>query len=132
MAIGSRWHSRHTNKREYGAIGYYRRLRQATRAVGAHYLYETTARALLIIQTLRDLVQTGDEVIEIEGICRARCPISSIASTERNRSPRSLRRPATSATPSPIRVTISPALTSRARWSFSPANGNGHSSATST
>jgi aspartokinase/homoserine dehydrogenase 1 len=37
--------------------------------VGAHYLYETTVGAALpIMQTLRDLVQTGDEVLEIEGI----------------------------------------------------------------
>jgi aspartokinase/homoserine dehydrogenase 1 len=58
------------NKRANTAsLDYYRRLRQANRAVGAHYLYETTVGAALpIIQTLRDLVQTGDEVIEIEGI----------------------------------------------------------------
>ena len=37
--------------------------------MGAHYLYETTVGAALpIIQTLRDLVQTGDEIYEIEGI----------------------------------------------------------------
>lgn len=60
------------NKRANASdFDYYRRLRQANRAVGggAHYLYETTVGAALpIIQTLRDLVQTGDEVIEIEGI----------------------------------------------------------------
>ena len=44
-------------------------MRQANRTVGAHYLYETTVGAALpIIQTLRDLVQTGDEIVEIEGI----------------------------------------------------------------
>ena len=58
------------NKRaNTSALEYYRRLRQANRAVGAHYLYETTVGAALpIIQTLRDLVQTGDEIVEIEGI----------------------------------------------------------------
>jgi len=58
------------NKRANTAgMDYYRRLRAANRAVGAHYLYETTVGAALpIIQTLRDLIQTGDEVIEIEGI----------------------------------------------------------------
>jgi len=58
------------NKRANTAsLDYYRRLRQANRAVGAHYLYETTVGAALpIVQTLRDLVQTGDEIIEIEGI----------------------------------------------------------------
>src|SRR5207244_792007 len=58
------------NKRaNTGALEYYRRLRQANRSVGAHYLYETTVGAALpIVQTLRDLVQTGDEIFEIEGI----------------------------------------------------------------
>src|SRR5690349_12986061 len=58
------------NKRaNTSTLEYYRRLRQANRAVGAHYLYETTVGAALpIIQTLRDLVQTGDEIVEIEGI----------------------------------------------------------------
>ena len=58
------------NKRaNTGPLEFYRRLRQANRAVGAHYLYETTVGAALpIVQTVRDLVQTGDEIIEIEGI----------------------------------------------------------------
>ncbi|HEY2379383.1 MAG TPA: bifunctional aspartate kinase/homoserine dehydrogenase I [Gemmatimonadaceae bacterium] len=58
------------NKRaNTSALSYYRRLREANRTVGAHYLYETTVGAALpIIQTLRDLVQTGDEIVEIEGI----------------------------------------------------------------
>jgi bifunctional aspartokinase / homoserine dehydrogenase 1 len=58
------------NKRANASdMAYYRRLREANRAVGAHYLYETTVGAALpIIQTLRDLVQTGDEILEIEGI----------------------------------------------------------------
>ena len=58
------------NKRANTApIDYYRQLRSANRAVGAHYLYETTVGAALpIVQTLHDLVQTGDEIVEIEGI----------------------------------------------------------------
>ena len=60
------------NKRANTAdIASYRRLREANRVVGrgAHYLYETTVGAALpIIQTLRDLIQTGDDIIEIEGI----------------------------------------------------------------
>jgi aspartokinase/homoserine dehydrogenase 1 len=52
-----------------GPLDYYRRLRAANRSTGAHYLYETTVGAALpIVQTLRDLVQTGDDIIEIEGI----------------------------------------------------------------
>ncbi len=58
------------NKRANTAsMDYYRRLRPATGSLGAHYLYETTVGAALpIIRTLRDLVQTGDQVQEIEGI----------------------------------------------------------------
>jgi aspartokinase/homoserine dehydrogenase 1 len=58
------------NKRANASdIEYYRRLRRSNRALGAHYLYETTVGAALpIIQTVRDLVQTGDEIAEIEGI----------------------------------------------------------------
>ncbi|MQA88976.1 MAG: bifunctional aspartate kinase/homoserine dehydrogenase I [Gemmatimonas sp.] len=58
------------NKRANTAdLGYYQTLRRSTRDYGARYLYETTVGAgLPIIQTLRDLVQTGDEIREIEGI----------------------------------------------------------------
>ena len=58
------------NKRaNTSSLDYYQRLRKANRVVGAHYLYETTVGAALpIIETLRDLVQTGDEIVEIEGI----------------------------------------------------------------
>jgi aspartokinase/homoserine dehydrogenase 1 len=58
------------NKRANASdFAYYRRLRDVNRRVGSHYLYETTVGAALpIIQTLRDLVQTGDEIIEVEGI----------------------------------------------------------------
>ncbi|MFI4869953.1 MAG: bifunctional aspartate kinase/homoserine dehydrogenase I, partial [Steroidobacterales bacterium] len=39
------------------------------RESGAHYLYETTVGAgLPVIQTLRDLRETGDEITRIEGI----------------------------------------------------------------
>ena len=58
------------NKRaNASSFDYYRRLRDANRAVGAHQRYEATGGAALpIIHTLRDLVQTGDEILEIEGI----------------------------------------------------------------
>jgi bifunctional aspartokinase / homoserine dehydrogenase 1 len=58
------------NKRaNTGSLEYYRRLRAANRNVGAHYLYETTVGAALpVVQTLHDLVQTGDDIVEIEGI----------------------------------------------------------------
>ena len=48
---------------------YYRALRDARRAAGVHYLYEATVGAgLPIIQTVRDLRETGDDIHSIEGI----------------------------------------------------------------
>jgi aspartokinase/homoserine dehydrogenase 1 len=56
-------------KANSGSMPYYRALREASRAAGAHYLYEATVGAgLPIIRTLRDLRETGDEIISIEGI----------------------------------------------------------------
>ncbi|MES3630177.1 MAG: bifunctional aspartate kinase/homoserine dehydrogenase I [Longimonas sp.] len=47
----------------------YRALQQARRSASARYLYETTVGAgLPIIQTLNNLVETGDRVLRIEGI----------------------------------------------------------------
>ncbi len=44
-------------------------LRAARRTGGAHYLYETTVGAgLPVVQTLRDLRETGDEIRSVEGI----------------------------------------------------------------
>lgn len=58
------------NKRaNTGDIEYYRELQRTSRRADAHYFYETTVGAALpVIQTLRDLVQTGDEVHRIEGV----------------------------------------------------------------
>ena len=58
------------NKRaNSGDLAYYRRLREARRAGGSHYLYEATVGAgLPVVHTLRDLCETGDEVVSIEGI----------------------------------------------------------------
>jgi aspartokinase/homoserine dehydrogenase 1 len=56
-------------KANSGDIEYYRELQRAARRADAHYFYETTVGAALpVIQTLRDLVQTGDEVHRIEGV----------------------------------------------------------------
>jgi|HubBroStandDraft_1064217.scaffolds.fasta_scaffold17590_2 aspartokinase/homoserine dehydrogenase 1 len=56
-------------KANSGALAYYESLKAAGRASGAHYLYETTVGAgLPVIQTLRDLRETGDEITSIEGI----------------------------------------------------------------
>lgn len=58
------------NKRgNTASLEFYREIRRASRSSGARYLYETTVGAgLPVIQTLRDLIQTGDEIIQIEGI----------------------------------------------------------------
>ena len=56
-------------KANSGAMPYYTALQEARRAAGSHYLYEATVGAgLPVIQTLRDLRQTGDDVTQIEGI----------------------------------------------------------------
>ncbi|HVO48685.1 MAG TPA: bifunctional aspartate kinase/homoserine dehydrogenase I [Steroidobacteraceae bacterium] len=58
------------NKKANSAdMAFYRRLREARRTGGAHYLYETTVGAgLPVVQTLRDLRETGDEITSVEGI----------------------------------------------------------------
>ena len=58
------------NKRaNSGEYAYYQRLQSARRNGASHYLYEATVGAgLPIVHTLRDLVQTGDEINGIEGI----------------------------------------------------------------
>jgi len=48
---------------------FYQSLREARRLSRTHYLYEATVGAgLPVIQTLRDLRETGDDVMSIEGI----------------------------------------------------------------
>jgi aspartokinase/homoserine dehydrogenase 1 len=52
-----------------GPYAYYRRLRETRRAAGTRYLYETTVGAgLPIIHTLRDLKETGDVILAVEGV----------------------------------------------------------------
>ena len=56
-------------KANSGPLTYYRAVMEAGRANGSHYLYEATVGAgLPIIQTLRDLRETGDDITCIEGI----------------------------------------------------------------
>ena len=58
------------NKKANSAdLSFYRRLRQARRTGGSHFLYEANVGAgLPVIQTLRDLRETGDDITSIEGI----------------------------------------------------------------
>jgi aspartokinase/homoserine dehydrogenase 1 len=52
-----------------GPLLRYRAVRAAARRRRAHFLYEATVGAgLPVIHTLRDLVQTGDRVVQIEGV----------------------------------------------------------------
>ncbi|MDH3191057.1 MAG: ACT domain-containing protein, partial [Acidimicrobiia bacterium] len=56
-------------KANSGDFGYYQELRSHSRRADAHYFYETTVGAALpVIQTLRDLVQTGDVIRRIDGV----------------------------------------------------------------
>ncbi|HEX3912542.1 MAG TPA: bifunctional aspartate kinase/homoserine dehydrogenase I [Steroidobacteraceae bacterium] len=56
-------------KANSGTLPYYRSMQDAKRIAGSHYLYEATVGAgLPIIQTLRDLRGTGDDIIQIDGI----------------------------------------------------------------
>jgi aspartokinase/homoserine dehydrogenase 1 len=56
-------------KANSGPLAYYESLKSARRQSGAHYLYEATVGAgLPVIQTVRDLRETGDDIASIEGI----------------------------------------------------------------
>jgi aspartokinase/homoserine dehydrogenase 1 len=58
------------NKRAHsGPIAYYQELKRLSRGSRTHFLYEATVGAgLPVIQTLKDLVETGDEIRSISGI----------------------------------------------------------------
>jgi aspartokinase/homoserine dehydrogenase 1 len=56
-------------KSNAGPFPTYRRLRETAREHQRYFLYETNVGAgLPVIQTLRGLVETGDEIIKIEGV----------------------------------------------------------------
>jgi len=56
-------------KANSGPLAYYAALKDAARSAGTHYLYEATVGAgLPVVQTLRDLRETGDELRSVEGI----------------------------------------------------------------
>jgi aspartokinase/homoserine dehydrogenase 1 len=56
-------------KANSGPLAYFESLKLAQRQSGAHYLYEATVGAgLPVIQTVRDLRETGDDIASIEGI----------------------------------------------------------------
>lgn len=52
-----------------GDLDFYHQIKAASAGQGTHYLYEATVCAgLPIINTLQDLIKTGDEIITIEGV----------------------------------------------------------------
>jgi aspartokinase/homoserine dehydrogenase 1 len=56
-------------KSNAGPLGAYRSLRETARKRQRYFLYETNVGAgLPIIHTLRDLIETGDKIIKIEGV----------------------------------------------------------------
>ncbi|MCP4000083.1 MAG: bifunctional aspartate kinase/homoserine dehydrogenase I [Gammaproteobacteria bacterium] len=56
-------------KAQSGPLQYYNELLTSRRSTHSHFLYETSVGAgLPIIQTLRDLKETGDDIAAIEGI----------------------------------------------------------------
>jgi aspartokinase/homoserine dehydrogenase 1 len=56
-------------KANSGPLKTYLELRGLGQEVGSHYFYEATVGAgLPVITTLRDLIRTGDEVLQIEGV----------------------------------------------------------------
>jgi aspartokinase/homoserine dehydrogenase 1 len=56
-------------KANSGPLGYYVWLKEARRVGGSSYLYEATVGAgLPVISTLRDLRETGDKIVSVEGI----------------------------------------------------------------
>jgi aspartokinase/homoserine dehydrogenase 1 len=56
-------------KANSGPLSYYDSLNEARRVGGSSYLYEATVGAgLPVIQTLRDLRETGDKITSVEGI----------------------------------------------------------------
>jgi aspartokinase/homoserine dehydrogenase 1 len=58
------------NKRAHsGPIAAYMELKRVSRQNGTHFLYEATVGAgLPVINTLKDLVETGDDIVRIDGI----------------------------------------------------------------
>ncbi|MEE9570816.1 MAG: bifunctional aspartate kinase/homoserine dehydrogenase I, partial [Gammaproteobacteria bacterium] len=58
------------NKRAHsGPLDYYADLKRISHGANTHFLYEATVGAgLPVIQTLKDLVETGDEITSISGI----------------------------------------------------------------
>jgi aspartokinase/homoserine dehydrogenase 1 len=56
-------------KANTGSLREYQNIREAAKQAGRHFLYSTNVGAgLPIIQTLRDLYATGDEILAIQGI----------------------------------------------------------------
>ena len=99
-------------KANSGELAYYHRLQSARRSGASHYLYEATVGAgLPVVQTLRDLCQTGDEITSIEGIFSGTLAYLFNVYDGRRGFARDRRtRRASAASPSPIRAMICPGM----------------------
>jgi aspartokinase/homoserine dehydrogenase 1 len=52
-----------------GSYSYYRNLQDLTRSTRRHYLFESSVcSSLPVIETIADLIQTGDEIIQFSGV----------------------------------------------------------------
>lgn len=118
-------------KANTGTMEFYRSLRSISRATGRHYLYETTVGAgLPIINTLRDMVQTGDHVLKIEGVLSG--TLSYIFNTFDGTTPFSeiVREARAKGYTEPDPRETFPEWMSAASWSFSPGRWGSISSST--
>ena len=69
LACQRNQHHHAEQKGNVGPLAEYRSLRETARRGERYFLYETNVGAgLPIIHTLRDLLETGDEIIRIEGV----------------------------------------------------------------
>ena len=115
------------NSGDYAA---YQQLQHARRHGGTHYLYEATVGAgLPVVQTLRDLRETGDEITSIEGIFSGTLAyLFNVYDGSASFSVDRARGHARAATPSRIRATTCRAWTWRASSSSSRARWDSRSS----
>ena len=101
-----------------GPLARYQAIREASQHSGARFRYEATVGAgLPVIQTLRDLIDTGDELQAVEGIFSG--TLAWLFNRFDGSQPFSVARAAKPwrwATPSPIRATTCRAPTSPANW----------------
>ncbi len=97
-------------KANTAGMAYYQQLRKAARATRRKFMYDTTVGAgLPVIENLQNLIAAGDELENLPVSCPAPCPIFSVSWTKDKASAKRPPSRETTALPSQIPVTISPA-----------------------